>query len=160
MRTRVGQGFDVHAFEAGDHVVLGGVRIPFEHGLAAHSDGDVAIHALCDALLGAAALGDLGRHFPPGDQRWEDANSLSLLAVVSELLASHGWQVSNCDITIVCEAPKIAPFVHSMRQAIAGTLGTKPESVSVKATSTDGLGLCGRKEGIAALAVAQIGEIP
>ena len=160
MRTRIGQGFDVHAFGAGDHVVLGGVRIPFDRGLAAHSDGDVALHALCDALLGAAALGDLGGHFPDHDERWKNADSLNLLAQVSALLADRGWRVGNCDITIICEAPRIAPHVQAMREAVAGVLGTGIDAVSVKATTTETLGFCGRGEGVAAMAVAQIEERP
>lgn len=159
MRTRVGQGFDVHAFGPGDHVVLGGVRIPFERGVEAHSDGDVAIHALCDALLGAAAMGDLGAHFPPGDPRWKEADSRSLLAGVVERLAEDGWRAGNCDITIVCEAPRIAPHAGEMRDTIAGLLGIGRSAVSVKATTTERLGFCGRGEGIAALAIAQIEEL-
>lgn len=155
-RTRTGQGFDAHAFGPGDHLVLGGVRIPFERGIEAHSDGDVALHALCDALLGAAALGDIGGHFPPGDERWRGADSKALLRRVSQMLQERGWQAGNCDVTVVCERPRIAPFVQAMREAIAGELGLPTEAVSVKATTTDGLGFCGRGEGIAAMAVAQI----
>ena len=159
MKTRIGQGIDVHAFGPGDHVVLGGVRIPFEKGLVAHSDGDVALHALCDALLGALALGDIGTHFPPSDERWRDADSIRLLALVSELLADRNWKPANCDLTIVCEAPKIARHVAQMRQNIAGALGIEIAQVSVKATTTEKLGFCGRGEGIAALAIAQVEEI-
>lgn len=159
MRTRIGQGFDVHAFGPGDHVMLGGVRIPFERGLAAHSDGDVALHALCDALLGAAALGDLGQHFPPDDVQWKDADSLALLATVRGMVADRGWATSNCDITIVCEAPRISAHVDKMRDAIAAALEVERGDVSVKATTTEKLGFCGRGEGIAALAIAQIHEI-
>jgi len=153
---RIGQGFDVHAFGDGDHVMLGGVRIPHERGLAAHSDGDVALHALCDALLGAAALGDIGRHFPPGDERWKGADSKDLLMAVVALLADAGWQVGNADLTIVCERPRIGPHVEAMRAVIAGILGVDMGAVSVKATTTEKLGFCGRGEGIAALAVALI----
>lgn len=156
MAMRIGQGIDVHAFGPGDHLVLGGVRIPFERGIEAHSDGDVALHALCDALLGAAALGDLGGHFPPGDARWRDADSRELLVLVTTKLRDNGWQAVNCDVTIVCEAPKIAPHVGAMRDGIADALGIGNEAVSVKATTTDKLGFCGRGEGIAALAVALI----
>lgn len=155
-RIRTGQGFDAHAFGPGDHLVLGGVRIPFERGIEADSDGDVALHALCDALLGAAALGDIGGHFPPGDERWRGADSKALLRRVSQMLQERGWQAGNCDVTVVCERPRIAPFVQAMREAIAGELGLPTEAVSVKATTTDGLGFCGRGEGIAAMAVAQI----
>lgn len=156
MKTRIGQGFDVHAFGPGDHVVLGGVRIPFGQGIRAHSDGDVALHALCDALLGALALGDIGVHFPPGDERWRDADSIRLLALVSELLADRNWKPANCDLTIVCEAPKISPHVTQMRDNIAAALKIGVDQVSVKATTTEKLGFCGRGEGIAAMAIAQI----
>jgi 2-C-methyl-D-erythritol 2,4-cyclodiphosphate synthase len=153
---RVGQGLDVHAFGPGDHVMLGGVRIPHERGLAAHSDGDVALHALCDALLGAAGLGDIGQHFPPGEARWRGADSRELLAAVAGLLARHGWRPVNVDLTVACEAPRLAPHVPAMRETIAAVLGSPPDAVSVKATTTETLGFCGRGEGIAALAVALI----
>ena len=153
---RVGQGLDVHAFGPGDHVVLGGVRIAHERGLLAHSDGDVALHALCDALLGAAALGDIGQHFPPDDERWRDADSRRLLAAVVDLLAQRGWRPVNADITVACEAPRLAPHVPVMREIIAGLLGGAADAVSVKATTTEKLGFCGRGEGIAALAVVLI----
>lgn len=158
MGTRIGQGIDVHAFGEGDHVVLGGVRIPFERGIDAWSDGDVALHALCDALLGAAALGDLGTHFPLGDPQWRDADGTSLLSSVTALLSERGWRPASCDITIVCEGPKIAPHAADMRRAIARSLGVDLRKVSVKATTTDALGFCGRGEGIAAFAIAQIEE--
>lgn len=156
MSTRIGQGFDVHAFGAGDHLALGGVRIPFDRGVEAHSDGDVALHALCDALLGAAALGDLGAHFPADDPRWRDADSRELLAGVAAMLRAKGWRAGNCDVTIVCEQPRIAPHVSAMREVIAGVVGLDVDAVSVKATTTENLGFCGRGEGIAALAVALI----
>lgn len=156
MEIRVGQGLDVHAFGPGDHVMLGGVRIPHERGLAAHSDGDVALHALCDALLGAAGLGDIGQHFPPGDERWRGADSRRLLASVVAMLAQRGWRPVNVDLTVACEAPRLAPHVPAMREAIAGVLGGPADTVSVKATTTEQLGFCGRGEGIAALAVALI----
>mgnify|MGYP000561982275 CR=1 FL=1 len=156
MSLRIGQGFDVHAFTEGDHVMLGGVRIPHDRGLAAHSDGDVALHALCDALLGAAALGDIGRHFPPGDERWRGADSRELLAAVVRLLDEAGWRAENTDLTIVCEQPRIGPHVGAMREIIAGVLGLDTSAVSVKATTTEKLGFCGRGEGIAALAVALV----
>lgn len=158
MTTRTGQGFDVHAFGPGDHVMLGGVRIPFEHGIKAHSDGDVALHALCDALLGAAALGDIGLHFPPGDSEWKDADSRKLLGAVARMLSDNSWEFGNCDITIICEKPKIAPHISDMRQAISSVLGVNSDVVSVKATTTEQLGFCGRGEGIAAMAIAQIGK--
>jgi 2-C-methyl-D-erythritol 2,4-cyclodiphosphate synthase len=160
MTFRIGQGIDVHAFTEGDHVMLGGVRIPHDQGLAAHSDGDVALHALCDALLGAAALGDIGRHFPPDEARWRGADSRELLAAVVALLGEAGWRAENTDLTIVCERPRIGPHVDAMRKTIAQTLGIDPAAVSVKATTTEKLGFCGRGEGIAALAVALISPIP
>jgi 2-C-methyl-D-erythritol 2,4-cyclodiphosphate synthase len=156
MTIRIGQGVDVHAFCEGDHVMLGAVRIPHTRGLAAHSDGDVALHALCDALLGAAALGDIGQHFPPDDERWRDADSSILLGKVNEMLVSHGWSPVNVDITIVCESPRIAPHVPAMREAMARVLNTGTDAISVKATTTEKLGFCGRGEGISALAVALI----
>jgi len=156
VELRVGQGFDVHAFGPGDHVVLGAVRIPHDFGLVAHSDGDVALHALCDALLGAAAMGDIGQHFPPQDPRWRDADSSLLLATVLGLLAQSGWRPVNADITVVCERPRITPHAAAMRAAIAGILGMLPDTVSIKATTTEKLGFCGREEGIAALAVVLI----
>ena len=158
MDIRVGQGIDVHAFGEGDHVVLCGVRIPHDQGLVAHSDGDVALHALCDALLGAAALGDIGQHFPPTEDRWGDANSMDLLRRVFELLASAGWRVINTDLTIVCERPRIGPHVEAMRETVAPALGLAADAVSVKATTTEKLGFCGRGEGIAASAVVLIGK--
>jgi 2-C-methyl-D-erythritol 2,4-cyclodiphosphate synthase len=153
---RVGQGLDVHAFGPGEHVMLGAVRIPHEQGLAAHSDGDVVLHALCDALLGAAALGDIGQHFPPGEERWRDADSLQLLARVLELLSAPNWLPVNVDLTVACERPRIAPHIPAMREAIAGALGLATDAVSVKATTTEKLGFCGRGEGIAALAVVLV----
>ena len=156
MKIRVGQGLDVHAFGTGDHVILGGARIPFSQGLAAHSDGDVALHALCDAMLGAAALGDIGRHFPPSDDRWAGADSRDLLRRVELMLNHDGWAVINVDLTLVCEEPKITPHAEKMRVNIAADLGLDVTDVSVKATTTEGLGFCGRGEGIAALATVLI----
>ena len=158
MDIRVGQGIDVHAFGEGDHVVLCGVRIPHDQGLEAHSDGDVALHALCDALLGAAALGDIGKHFPPTEERWADADSVDLLRRVFEMLATAGWRVINTDLTIVCERPRIAPHVEAMRETVAPALGLSPDAVSVKATTTEKLGFCGRGEGLAASAIVLIGK--
>ena len=156
MEYRIGQGLDVHAFTDGDSVRLGAVRIPHSRGLEAHSDGDVALHALCDALLGAAALGDIGQHFPPADEQWRDADSSLLLARVRDLLLQEGWLIVNLDITIACETPRIAPHVPAMRQAIASVLSTPVDTVSVKATTTEKLGFCGRAEGIAALAIVLV----
>ena len=156
MGFRVGQGLDVHAFSSGDHVMLGGVRIPHDRGLAAHSDGDVALHALCDAFLGATGLGDIGRHFPPGEPRWRGADSRDLLARVAAMVAEAGWRPVNLDLTIACETPRIQPHAETMRATIAAVLGVPAEAVSVKATTTERLGFCGRGEGIAALAVVLI----
>jgi len=156
MQFRIGQGLDVHAFTDGDHVMLCGVRLRHDRGLAAHSDGDVAIHALCDAMLGASAQGDIGQHFPPGDEQWRDADSSLLLAKVRDLLAELGWQLVNLDLTIACESPLIGPHVSDMRETLADLLGIPVSVVSVKATTTEQLGFCGRGEGIAALAVVLI----
>ena len=153
MNIRIGQGFDVHAFGAGDHVVLGGVRIPHARGVLAHSDGDVALHALCDAMLGALALGDIGRHFPPSDARWKDADSRAFVRHCDALLRERGWRVGNCDITVVCEAPKVGPHAQAMRERIAADLGIGIDAVSIKATTSETLGFTGRGEGIAAQAV-------
>ena len=153
MDLRIGHGFDVHAFGDGDHVMLGGVRVPHSRGVVAHSDGDVAIHALCDAMLGALALGDIGRHFPPSDPQWKGAAGDVLLRAVDSLLRGRGWQVGNADVTIVCEQPKVGPHVAAMRAAIAVALGVDEGAVSVKATTTESLGFTGRGEGIAAHAV-------
>jgi len=156
LELRIGQGLDVHAFSEGDHVRLGGIRIPHSKGIAAHSDGDVALHALCDALLGATALGDIGQHFPPADDKWRDADSRLLLAKVGEMLDQEGWCIVNLDLTIACERPRIAPHVLAMREAIAEVLRMTVDTVSVKATTTENLGFCGRGEGIAALAIILI----
>jgi len=156
LNIRIGQGLDVHAFTTGDHVMLAGVRVPHHQGLAAHSDGDVALHALCDALLGAAALGDIGQHFPPTDERWRGASSVMLVQKVQELLKQQGWAVVNVDVTITCESPRISPHVLAMRQATAAALQVDVSAVSIKATTTEQLGFCGRQEGIAALAIAML----
>lgn len=153
MNIRIGHGFDVHAFGDGDHVVIGGVRIPHERGVVAHSDGDVAIHALCDAMLGALALGDIGQHFPPSDMRWKDANSRDFLRHCNDLIGQRGWGVGNADITVVCERPKIGPHAQAMRECMASDLGVGTDAVSVKATTSEKLGFTGRGEGIAAQAV-------
>jgi 2-C-methyl-D-erythritol 2,4-cyclodiphosphate synthase len=150
---RIGQGIDVHAFGPGDHVVLAGVRIAHSHGLVAHSDGDVVIHALCDALLGALALGDIGHHFPPDDPRWKDVNSRHLLLECTALAIGRGYALANADVTVVCERPKLAPHIDAMRANLAADLGCTVGDVSVKATTSERLGFCGRGEGIAASAV-------
>jgi 2-C-methyl-D-erythritol 2,4-cyclodiphosphate synthase len=150
---RIGQGFDVHAFGDGDHVMLGGVRVPHDRGVVAHSDGDVVIHALCDALLGALALGDIGLHFPPSDPQWKNADSLAFLRHCDGLARARGWVVGNADITVICERPRIGPHAQAMRQALADALGVGIDAVSVKATTTERLGFTGRGEGVAAHAV-------
>ena len=150
---RIGQGIDVHAFGAGDHIVVGGVRMAHTHGVVAHSDGDVAIHALCDAILGALALGDIGTHFPPSDARWRDADSRLFLRHCATLMRERGFRIGNADITIVCERPKIAPHAPAMRANLAADLGCDADQLSVKATTSEKLGFTGRGEGIAAFAV-------
>ena len=153
MTFRIGHGFDVHAFGEGDHVMLGGVRIPFARGLEAHSDGDVVIHALCDALLGALALGDIGSHFPPADPRWRGADSRAFLRHCNALLRERGWALGNADITVICERPKVGPHAAAMRAMLADDLGVDVDAVSIKATTTETLGFTGRGEGIAAQAI-------
>jgi 2-C-methyl-D-erythritol 2,4-cyclodiphosphate synthase len=153
---RIGNGFDVHAFGPGDHVTLGGVRIAHCAGLEAHSDGDVLLHALCDALLGALALGDIGKHFPPTEARWKGADSRDLLRAVMSMLSERGWRVGNVDATLICEQPRIGPHVEQMRASIAQDLHAEIDAVSVKATTTERLGFTGRAEGIAAQAVVLI----
>jgi 2-C-methyl-D-erythritol 2,4-cyclodiphosphate synthase len=150
---RIGQGIDVHAFGPGDHVVLGGVHIPHDRGVVAHSDGDVVIHALCDAILGALALGDIGHHFPPTDPRWENVSSRHFLLQCAALIIEHGYTLANADVSVVCERPKIAPHVEAMRRNLATDLGCGVGEISVKATTSEQLGFTGRGEGIAALAV-------
>ena len=150
---RIGSGFDVHAFGEGDHVMLGGVRVPHGRGVVAHSDGDVVIHALCDAMLGALALGDIGRHFPPTDPQWRAADSRSFLRRCNEMLRERGWALGNADITVICERPKVGPHAAAMRALLADDLGVDVDAVSVKATTTETLGFTGRGEGIAAQAV-------
>jgi 2-C-methyl-D-erythritol 2,4-cyclodiphosphate synthase len=156
---RIGHGYDVHAFIAGDHVMLGGVRIEHPKGLKAHSDGDVVLHALCDALLGAAALGDIGRHFPDTDARWKGADSRLLLGETVKLVAGRKLRPSQVDVTVIAEAPKLAPHVMAMRVVISKGLGIPLERVNVKATTHEGLGAIGRGEGIAAHAVALLEDI-
>lgn len=151
---RIGHGYDVHRFGEGDFVTLGGVRIPHRFGLVAHSDGDVLLHALSDALLGAAALGDIGRHFPDTDPAFKGADSRALLRHVVGLVAAQGWRVGNVDATIVAQAPKMAPHIETMRALIAEDLGIAVGQVNVKATTTERLGFTGREEGIAVHAVA------
>ncbi|HEU5439652.1 MAG TPA: 2-C-methyl-D-erythritol 2,4-cyclodiphosphate synthase [Ktedonobacterales bacterium] len=156
---RVGMGYDVHAFapaEAGRALMLGGVAIPFERGLAGHSDADVLLHALVDALLGAAALGDLGTHFPSSDSRWQGAASADFLSYSVDMLRQRGWRIANVDVTVVAERPRLSPHVPAMRARLAELLGLPLDAVSVKSKTTDGLGFTGRGEGIACYAVAMI----
>lgn len=149
---RIGSGFDVHAFGEGDHLVLGGVRVPHDRGVVAHSDGDVVIHALCDAIFGALALGDIGRHFPPTDARWRGADSRQFLRHAAMLMAQHGYALGNADVTLIGEAPKVGPHAQAMREILAADLACDIGCVSIKATTTERLGFCGRGEGIAAQA--------
>lgn len=151
---RIGQGYDAHRFKSGDHITLGGVKIPFDKGLCAHSDGDVALHALCDALLGAAGLGDLGRHFPDSDPAFKGIDSRLLVRRVRQLLADRNLAPVNVDLTIICQAPRLAAYIPAMRENIASDLGMEPQQVNVKATTTEGMGFEGRGEGISAHAVA------
>ena len=151
---RVGTGYDVHQLVADRPLVLGGVAIPAERGLLGHSDADVALHAIMDAILGAVALGDIGQHFPPSDPAYRGIDSRHLLAHVRDLIAAEGWQIVNIDCTIVAERPKIAPHTAAMRAAIGETLGVAPDRVGIKATTNEQIGFIGREEGIAAIAVA------
>ncbi len=150
---RVGQGYDVHRFNDGDHIILGGVKIPYEQGLEAHSDGDVVLHALCDALLGAAALGDIGKHFPDTDPEFKGADSRVLLRHVYKIVQQQGYKLGNADITIVAQAPKMSPHIAAMCQNIAEDLSVAINQINVKATTTEQLGFEGRKEGIAVHAI-------
>jgi 2-C-methyl-D-erythritol 2,4-cyclodiphosphate synthase len=159
MAFRVGTGYDVHAFapaEAGRPFIIGGVAIPHDRGLAGHSDADVLIHALVDALLGAAALGDIGTHFPSSDARWHDVPSTAFLTYTVDLLRRHGWRVVNADATVVAEQPRLSLHIAAMRDHLARALGLDVSQVSVKSKTTDGLGFIGRQEGIACHAVALI----
>jgi len=151
---RVGIGYDVHAYGDGDHVTLGGVRIAHSRGVIAHSDGDVVLHALCDALLGAMALGDIGEHFPDSDPRWKGADSRRFLRHCGKLMQQHGWQIVNADMTILAQEPRVGPYRAIMRQNIADDLGVRIDCINVKATTTEGLGALGRGEGLACQAIA------
>ncbi|GAA3940495.1 2-C-methyl-D-erythritol 2,4-cyclodiphosphate synthase [Litoribacillus peritrichatus] len=158
MGMRIGHGYDVHAFGPGDVITLGGVKIAYKQGFVAHSDGDVLIHALCDALLGAAGLGDIGKHFPDTDQSFENIDSRILLRHVIELLQKSGYWVVNADCTVVAQAPKLAPFIDQMRVVLAEDLAVTQADVNVKATTTEKLGFVGRKEGVEAHAVVLIAK--
>jgi 2-C-methyl-D-erythritol 2,4-cyclodiphosphate synthase len=155
---RIGQGIDAHAFRPGGRLVLGGVQIPYEQGLEAHSDGDVVLHALCDALLGAAALGDIGRHFPPDDPAYKGIDSRILLRKVVELVGRQGLQISNADITVVAQAPRLASYIGAMREHIGSDLQLDISRVNIKATTTEHMGFTGRGEGIAAFAAVLLEE--
>ena len=157
--TRIGTGYDVHQLSEGLPLWMGGVLVPHSHGLVGHSDADVLLHAICDALLGAAALGDIGKHFPDTDPQYKGISSLKLLAHVGDLLHEHGYRIGNIDSTIVAQRPKLAPYIPQMRQNIADTLGIDVDQVSVKATTTEHLGFEGRQEGISAQAVALIEKL-
>ena len=149
---RIGNGFDVHALVAGRRLVLGGVEIPYDRGLDGHSDADVLLHAVCDAILGALALGDIGVHFPDSDARWKDADSRALLRHVASLASARGYRIGNVDVTVIAQAPKVSPYVAAMRANLATDLACSQGDVSVKATTTERLGFAGRGEGIAAMA--------
>lgn len=150
---RIGQGYDVHRFGDGDHIILGGVAIPHEYGLQAHSDGDVLLHALCDALLGAVGLGDIGKHFPDTDPAFKNIDSRELLRQVFRQVTAQGYQLANADMTIVAQAPRMSTHIETMRGNIAADLGVAVSQINVKATTTERLGFTGRKEGIEAQAV-------
>ena len=150
---RIGQGYDVHAFGEGDHIIIGGVSIPYERGLIAHSDGDVLTHALCDALLGAAALGDIGQHFPDTDPNYSGADSRELLRKVVSLVKTKGYTLANADMTIIAQVPKMSPHTEQMRNHLAEDLDCDIGQINVKATTTEKLGFEGRKEGIACQAI-------
>ncbi len=153
---RIGHGYDVHAFGTGDHVMLGGVRIEHDRGLLAHSDGDVLIHAICDALLGAIGEGDIGHHFPDSDERWRGADSRTFLREIVELVHERDYAVANIDATVITESPKLAPYLGDIRAVLASDLRVAAGQVNVKATTSEGLGFIGRGEGVAALAVVLI----
>ena len=154
--TRTGIGYDAHRLVENRRLVLGGVVVPHERGLLGHSDADVAVHALMDALLGAIAAGDIGQHFPDTDPAWKDADSIRLLEAVAAILGERGWRIVNTDLTILCEKPKLAPHIPAMRRRMAGAMGVAMDAVSVKATTVEGMGAIGRREGIAAQAVATV----
>ena len=160
MSNRIGQGYDAHRFGPGDGIVVGGERIPFDRGVMAHSDGDVLLHAVCDALLGAAGLGDLGTWFPDSDPRHAGASSRTLLREVRERVAEAGWRAVNVDATVVAEAPRLAGHRDAMRANLAADLGLPIEAASVKATTTEGMGFTGRGEGIACQAVVLLESVP
>lgn len=150
---RIGYGYDVHRFEEGRPLILGGVEVPFSKGLAGHSDADVLLHSICDALLGACALGDIGQHFPDTDSEFKDIDSRLLLKEIYRLVRDEGWEIVNIDATVVAEEPKLAPYIQSIRECIAGDMQIALDQISVKATTSEGMGFEGRKEGISTRAV-------
>ncbi|MCW8922388.1 MAG: 2-C-methyl-D-erythritol 2,4-cyclodiphosphate synthase [Gammaproteobacteria bacterium] len=156
MPFRIGHGFDVHAFGEGDHIRLAGIRIEHSHGLLAHSDGDVAIHAICDALLGSIAAGDIGRHFPDSDPQYQNIDSRLLLEKVYQKVSQQGYRLSNLDVTIVAQTPTLAPYIVSMCESVASVLNVQKNQINIKATTTEKLGFIGKKEGIAVHAVALV----
>ena len=156
---RIGQGYDSHRFAEGRRLVLGGVEIAHTHGLDGHSDADAVAHAVTDALLGATGLGDIGRHFPPTDERWRDADSIALLRDAAQLAAEHNYQVVNADVTVICEAPRIGPHAEAMCAHLAGALGIAPSAVSVKGKTNEAMGWIGAGEGLAALAVVLVDRV-
>ena len=158
-QLRIGQGYDVHAFTAGDHVTLGGEKIPHTHGILAHSDGDVLLHAICDALLGAAGLGDIGMHFPDTDARWRGVSSRHFVRHVRDLLKVSDYVVVNVDTTVICEAPRLGKYREAMRSNIAADLGINITRVNIKATTSEKMGFIGRAEGLACQAIALIEHI-
>jgi 2-C-methyl-D-erythritol 4-phosphate cytidylyltransferase/2-C-methyl-D-erythritol 2,4-cyclodiphosphate synthase len=154
--VRTGNGFDVHAFADGDHVMLGGVRIPHARGVTGHSDADVALHALVDAILGAISDGDIGLHFPPSDPQWKGASSDRFLAFACERVRARGGMIANLDVTVVCETPRVSPHRDAMRERIAAIAGISPARVAMKATTSEKMGFTGREEGIVAMATATV----
>jgi 2-C-methyl-D-erythritol 2,4-cyclodiphosphate synthase len=156
---RIGQGFDVHALKAGRRLVIGGVTIPHDTGLDGHSDADVLLHAICDAMIGAAALGDIGRHFPDSDPAYKGIDSRKLLRETTKLLAKNGWRVANLDATVIAQAPRLAPHIPAMVANIASDLGVREQAVNIKAKTTERLGFTGRGEGMAAEAVVLIAPL-
>jgi 2-C-methyl-D-erythritol 2,4-cyclodiphosphate synthase len=153
---RIGTGFDVHAFAEKRKLIIGGIEIPFEKGLAGHSDADVLLHAICDALLGSLALGDIGKHFPDTDQKFKDANSINLLSEVYKMVESKGYKLGNLDAVLMIQRPKIFPYIEKMKEKIASTLNVDIDKISIKATTTEKLGFTGREEGIAATATVLV----
>ena len=160
MNVRIGQGYDVHAFGEGDHVMLGGIRVPHDRGVLAHSDGDVVLHALCDAMLGAAGLGDIGMHFPDTDPVWKGAESRRFVEAILQMLSVRKLRVGNADITLLAQSPKVSPYRLEIRRSLAQMLGVTENQVNIKATTTEHLGFIGRSEGLAAQAVVLLEPAP